>query len=156
MVSGWFSWFFSKMYPLKLYPGPTIQSRSAARRATQDPVNNKWIHNMHFVDDVSVAICTEQDLAQGWKKNTSMLLSCHACRFLHLCLTALTLNHKGNERMVMATPVMFVLIEGRYDHLILLVNDPRVDLNTHCWWYIVDDTEREVLVQLRCSASQAG
>ena len=32
MVPGWFSWFFSKMYPPKLYPGPTIQSRSAARR----------------------------------------------------------------------------------------------------------------------------
>ena len=28
-----FSWFFSKMYPMELYPGPTIQSRSAARRA---------------------------------------------------------------------------------------------------------------------------
>merc|ERR1711873_274541 len=28
-----FSWFFSKMYPPKLYPGPTIHSRSAARRA---------------------------------------------------------------------------------------------------------------------------
>ena len=47
MVPGWFfmvfhvfswfqvgfSWFFSKMYPPKLYPGPTIPSRSAARRA---------------------------------------------------------------------------------------------------------------------------
>ena len=28
-----FSWFFSKMYRLELYPGPTIQSRSAARWA---------------------------------------------------------------------------------------------------------------------------
>ena len=28
-----FSWFFSNMYLPKLYPGPTIQSRSAARRA---------------------------------------------------------------------------------------------------------------------------
>ena len=28
-----FSWFFSKIYPPKLYPGPMIQSRSAARRA---------------------------------------------------------------------------------------------------------------------------
>ena len=28
-----FSWFFSKMYLPKLYPVPTIQSRSAARRA---------------------------------------------------------------------------------------------------------------------------
>ena len=33
MVLGWFSSFFSKMYPPRLYPGPTIQSRSAARRA---------------------------------------------------------------------------------------------------------------------------
>ena len=32
------SWFFSKLYPPKLYPGPTIQSRSAARRAAQDLV----------------------------------------------------------------------------------------------------------------------
>ena len=38
MVPGWFSWFFSKMYPPKLYPGPTIHSRSAARRAAQDLV----------------------------------------------------------------------------------------------------------------------
>ena len=42
MVPGWFfmvpGWFFSKMYPPKLYPGPTIQSRSAARRAAQDLV----------------------------------------------------------------------------------------------------------------------
>merc|ERR1712004_395308 len=28
-----FSWFFSKMYLPELYPGPMIQSRSAARRA---------------------------------------------------------------------------------------------------------------------------
>jgi len=28
-----FSWFFSKIYPPKLYPGPMIQSRSAAQRA---------------------------------------------------------------------------------------------------------------------------
>ena len=41
MVPGWFSWFFSKMYPPKLYPGPTIQSRSAARRAAQDLVLKK-------------------------------------------------------------------------------------------------------------------
>ena len=33
-----FSCFFSKMYPPKLYSGPTIQSRSAARRAAQDLV----------------------------------------------------------------------------------------------------------------------
>ena len=33
-----FSWFFSKMYPQKLYPGPTIHSRSAARRAAWDLV----------------------------------------------------------------------------------------------------------------------
>ena len=46
MVTGWFlwflvcfSWFFSKIYPPKLYPGPTIQSRSAARRAAQDLVS---------------------------------------------------------------------------------------------------------------------
>ena len=48
MVPGWFSWFFmvlgwlfmvfSKMYPPKSYPGPTIQSRSAARRAAKDLV----------------------------------------------------------------------------------------------------------------------
>ena len=35
-----FSWFFSKMYPPKLYPGPMIQSRSAARRAAQDLVQS--------------------------------------------------------------------------------------------------------------------
>ena len=28
-----FSWFFAKMYLPELYPGPMIQSRSAARRA---------------------------------------------------------------------------------------------------------------------------
>jgi len=28
-----FSWYFSKIYPPKLYPGPTIHSRSAAQRA---------------------------------------------------------------------------------------------------------------------------
>ena len=28
-----YSWFFFKIYLLELYPGPTIQSRSAARRA---------------------------------------------------------------------------------------------------------------------------
>ena len=38
-----FSWFFSKMYPAKLYPGPMIQSRSAARRAAQDLVYKKKI-----------------------------------------------------------------------------------------------------------------
>merc|ERR1719323_1958501 len=37
-----FSWFFSKMYPPKLYPGPMIQSRSAARRAAQDLVLKMW------------------------------------------------------------------------------------------------------------------
>ena len=33
-----FSRFFSRIYPLELYPGLTIQSRSAARRAAQDLV----------------------------------------------------------------------------------------------------------------------
>ena len=32
------SWEFPKMYPPKLYSGPTIQSRSAGRRAAQDLV----------------------------------------------------------------------------------------------------------------------
>ena len=40
-----FSWFFSKMYPPKLYPGPMIQSRSAARRAAQDLV----LQNMTYI-----------------------------------------------------------------------------------------------------------
>ena len=35
MVPGWFFMFFPKMYPPKLYPCPTIQSRSAARGAAQ-------------------------------------------------------------------------------------------------------------------------
>ena len=38
MVPGWFSWFISKMYTSKVYPGPTIHSRSAARRAAWDLV----------------------------------------------------------------------------------------------------------------------
>ena len=33
-----FSWFFFKMYPPELYHGPTIQFRSAARRAAKDLV----------------------------------------------------------------------------------------------------------------------
>ena len=52
MVPGWFfivpGWFFSKMYPPKLYPGPTIQSRSAARRAAQDLVCLKKNVNENF------------------------------------------------------------------------------------------------------------
>ena len=67
MVPGWFSWFFmvpgwffmffhgsrlvfygsrlvfnvffSRMYLPELYPGPTVQSRSAAQRAAQDLVD---------------------------------------------------------------------------------------------------------------------
>ena len=35
MVPGW---FFSRMHPPELYPGPTIQARSAVRRAAQDLV----------------------------------------------------------------------------------------------------------------------
>ena len=42
-----FSWFFSKMYPPKLYPGPMIQSRSAARRAAQDLVGTNWPKKRH-------------------------------------------------------------------------------------------------------------
>ena len=38
MVSGLFSWFISKMYTSKVYPGLTIHSRSAARRAAWDLV----------------------------------------------------------------------------------------------------------------------
>ena len=42
-----FSWFFSKMYLPELYPGPTIQSRSAARRAAQDLVLIKCVHALY-------------------------------------------------------------------------------------------------------------
>ena len=37
------------MYPLKLYSGPTIQSRSAARRAAQDLVSLKTYFNIFHV-----------------------------------------------------------------------------------------------------------
>ena len=37
------SWESPKMYPRKLYSGPTIQSRSAARRAAEDLVISKEI-----------------------------------------------------------------------------------------------------------------
>ena len=33
-----FLWFFSRMYPPKLYPGPTIQSKSTALQAALDQV----------------------------------------------------------------------------------------------------------------------
>ena len=36
-----FSCFFCKMYPPELYPGPTNQSRSAARWAAKDLVSQK-------------------------------------------------------------------------------------------------------------------
>ena len=38
MVPGWFFMVFLQMYLPQLYSGPTIQSRSAARRAAQDLV----------------------------------------------------------------------------------------------------------------------
>ena len=54
MVLGWFSWFFSKTYPPKLYPGPTIQSRSAAHRAAKDlvPINKRLFSKWYVVGSV--------------------------------------------------------------------------------------------------------
>ena len=43
------SWESPKMYPPKLYSGPTIQSRSGGRRATQDLVQwQKMDQNFHI------------------------------------------------------------------------------------------------------------
>ena len=55
-----FSCFFSKMYPPKLYTGPTIQSRSAARRAAMDIVikNNLIIPKSLTIQSLQMEVWT--------------------------------------------------------------------------------------------------